>query len=88
MTVRNIDKFKRHFCSTFNGVKITTGSAETAFASKGDGFNMTAVFAAIDNTAIAVVTAMYHFFDVFVNNIAYGDMFVFEFMKILFEDLL
>ena len=88
MAVIYIDKFKGYFGSTFDGVKITAGRTKTAFTSERNGFDLSAMLTAVDSTAVAVVPAMNHFFDIFVNSVAYFDIFGFKLMKVFLENLL
>ena len=46
------------------------------------------MFTTINGTTIAVVTAMNHFFDILIYNVAYFDVFGFKLMKIFLENLL
>ena len=43
VSVLDINELERHLCSTFHGIFIATGRTETAVASEGDKFEITAV---------------------------------------------
>ena len=88
MTVRDINEFERHFSGTFNGVKSSARSTKPAFTSEGNSFDLPAMLTTIDSTAVAVVTAMNHFFDILINNVAYFYVFGFKVMEVILENQL
>ena len=65
MAVTDINQFKGHAGSAFQGIFIAAGGAETAVAAERDKFKLSAVRTAIHGTAIGRIAAVYHLIDIF-----------------------
>jgi len=58
MSMGGINEFKRHSSRTANGIKITTRSTKTTFATKRDDFKFTTMLTAIKCIAIFIITTV------------------------------
>ena len=68
MSVNALNDFERHGSSALDGIEISAGRAETAFAAKGNKFERTTRRTPIHGSAISRISAMNHLFDAFKNN--------------------
>lgn len=68
MSVNTLNDFERHGSGALDGIKISAGRAETAFATKRNKFERTTRRAPIHGSAISRISAMNHLFDAFKNN--------------------
>ena len=68
MSMNTLDDFERHGSGTLNGIEITAGRAETAFAAKRDEFERTARRTPVHSSAVSRIPAMNHLLNAFENN--------------------
>lgn len=68
MSVNALNDFERHGSGALDGIEISAGRAETAFAAKGNKFERTTRRTPIHGSAISRISAMNHLFDAFKNN--------------------
>ena len=64
VSVVDINEFKRHRCSAFHRILVTTSGAETAMAEKRNELKFSTLWAAIHSTAKRRITTVDHFFDI------------------------
>ena len=87
MSVFGIDKFKGHRSSAVNGIFVTAGRTEAAFASERHKFKLAAVGAAVHGTTKSRVTAMNHTVNIFDNRTA-GMQSINNLFIVIFENVL
>ena len=68
MSVNALNDFEGHGSGTLDGIEITAGRAETAFAAKRNKFERTTRRTPIHGSAISRISAMNHLIDAFKNN--------------------
>ena len=68
MTMNALDDFERHGSGTLDGVEVSAGRTETAFAAKRDKFERTTRRAPIHSSAVGRISAMNHLLDAFENH--------------------
>lgn len=68
MSVNGLDDFERHGSSTLDGIEISAGRAETAFAAKRNKFEGTTRGTPIHSSAVSRISTMNHLLDAFKNN--------------------
>ena len=68
MPMNTLDDFERHRSRALDGIKISAGRAETAFAAKRNEFERTTRRTPIHSSALRGISAMNHLFDAFKDN--------------------
>lgn len=68
MPVNALNDLERHGSGTLDGIEITAGGTETAFAAKGNKFECTTRSTPIHSSAKGGIAAVNHLLDVFKNN--------------------
>ena len=68
MSVNTLNDLERHGSGALDGIEISTGRAETAFAAKRNKFERTTRRTPIHGSAISRISAMNHLIDAFKNN--------------------
>ena len=87
MAVLDINKFKRHGSSTFHGILVSTGRAETAVTSEWDKFKLAAMRTAIHGATKGRITTVDHLIDIFHLSIS-GMKSIFNFFIVVGKDFL
>ena len=87
MPVNALNDFERHGSCALDGIKISTGRTETAFAAKRNEFERTTRRTPIHSSALRGISAMNHLFDVFKDNRASFEG-VLDFFIVVRKDLL
>ena len=65
MTMSDINQFKRHTGSTFHGIFVAAGRAETAMTAERNKFKISTVRTAIHGTTVRRITTMNHLVNIF-----------------------
>ena len=87
VSVLDVNEFEGHLSSSFHGIFITTGRAETAVAPERDIFEITAVGTAKHGTAKRRVATVDHFVDIFKLTFTRVEC-IFNFIIIIIENFL
>ena len=71
VSMGNINEFKGHRGSTFHGVLVTTGGAETAVTAKGDKLEFSAFGTTVHSATVGRVAAVDHLIHIFNDRITW-----------------